>query len=78
MPDGNVFGNISLAHHLTIAFFEWIPRIADQECGRLLRGVSIIVSEDMRIGLQEKPNIGVPDPLADHLGLMPAFSAPVA
>jgi hypothetical protein len=51
MPDGHVFGHIRLANHLTIAFVGWIPPVADEECGRLLRGVSVIVSQNMRIGL---------------------------
>jgi hypothetical protein len=34
--------------------------------GRLLRGVSVIVSQDMRIGLEEESNLGVADALGDH------------
>jgi len=32
---------------LTIASGGWVPHFADEECGRLLRGVSVIVSQDM-------------------------------
>jgi len=56
-----------MANHLTVAFVGWIPPVADQEGGRLLRGVAVIVSQNVRIGLQEESNIGVADPLADHL-----------
>ena len=76
MSDGNVFRNIRLAHHRAIVRPD--PSLADEECGRLLGGVAIFASEDMCVGLQKEPNIGVPDPLADHLGLIPALSAPVA
>ncbi len=41
--------------------------IADQEGGCPLRGVSVIVSEHMRVGLQKETDIGVPDPVAEHL-----------
>ena len=27
----------------------------------------VIGSENVRVGLQEEPNVGVPDPLTDHL-----------
>ena len=67
MPDGHVFGHIRMANHLTVAFVGGIPSVADQEGGRLLRGVAVIVSQNVRIGLQEESNIGVADPLADHL-----------
>ena len=56
-----------MANHLTVAFVGWIPPVADQEGGRLLRGFAVIVSQNVRIGLQEESNIGVADPLADHL-----------
>ena len=56
-----------MANHLTVAFVGWIPPVADQEGGRLLGGVAVIVSQNVRIGLQEESNIGVADPLADHL-----------
>jgi len=36
MPGGNTFGNISLAHHLTITVLRCSPRVANQEGGRLL------------------------------------------
>jgi hypothetical protein len=73
MPDGNAIGNIRPANHLTIVLVVWIPRIADQECGRLLGGFSVIVSKDMRIGLQEEPHVGVPDPLADDIRAYAGF-----
>jgi hypothetical protein len=47
----------------TVAFVGWIPPVADQEGGHLLRGVAVIVSQNVRIGLQEESNIGVADPL---------------
>jgi len=47
MPDGHVFGHIRRAKHLTVAFVGWIPAVADEECGRPLGGVSIIVSQNM-------------------------------
>ena len=68
MPDGHVFGHIRRAKHLRIAIVGRIPAVADEECGRPLGGVLVIVSKNMRIGLQEESNIGVADPLADHLG----------
>jgi hypothetical protein len=40
-----------MANHLTVAFVGWIPPVADQEGGRLLRGVAVIVSQNVRIGL---------------------------
>jgi hypothetical protein len=43
----------------TIASVGWVPPFADEECGRLLRGVSVVVSQNMRIGLQEESNVGV-------------------
>ena len=58
---------------LTIASGGWVPHFADEECGRLLRGVSVIVSQDMRIGLQQESNVGVADPLADHLRVDAGF-----
>ena len=67
MPDGCVFGHIRRAKHLTISCVGWVPAIADEECGRPLGGVSVIVSQNIRIGLHEESNIGVADPLADHL-----------
>jgi hypothetical protein len=48
-------------------------RVPQQEGGRLLGGVSVIVSQNMRIGLQEESNIGVADPLADHLRAYAGF-----
>jgi hypothetical protein len=45
-----VFGHIRMANHLTVAFVGWIPPVADQEGGRLLR-VAVIVSQNVRIGL---------------------------
>jgi hypothetical protein len=73
MPDGHVFGHIRRVKHLRIAFVARIPPVADEECGRLLGGVSVIVSQNMRIGLQEESNIGVADPLADHLRAYAGF-----
>ena len=67
-----------MANHLTVAFVGWSPPVADQEGGRLLGGVAVIVSQNVRIGLQEESNIGVADPLLITFGLMPALSAPVA
>jgi hypothetical protein len=67
MPDGCVFGHIRRAKHLTISCVGWVPAIADEECGRPLGGVSVIVSQNIRIGLHEESNIGVADPLADRL-----------
>jgi hypothetical protein len=58
-PDGHVFGHIRGAKHLTISCVARIPAVADEECGRPLGGVSVIVSQNMRIGLQEESNIGV-------------------
>jgi hypothetical protein len=58
---------------VTIASGGWVPPFADEECGRLLRGVSVVVSQDMRIGLQEESNVGVADPLADHLRVDAGF-----
>jgi hypothetical protein len=58
---------------LTIASVGWVPPFADEECGRLLRGVSVVVSQNMRIGLQEESNVGVADPLADHLRVDTGF-----
>src|SRR4029077_15025369 len=71
IPDGHVFGRIRRAKHLTVAFVGWIPAVADEECGRPLGGV--IVSQNMRIGLQEESDIGVADPLADHLRAYAGF-----
>ena len=45
-----------MANNLTVAFVGWIPPVADQEGGRLLRGVAVIVSQNVRIGLQEESN----------------------
>jgi len=59
MPDGYVFGHIRRAKHLTISCVGWVPAIADEECGRPLGGVSVIVSQNIRIGLHEESNIGV-------------------
>ena len=68
MPDGHVFGHIRRAKHLNHRrVVGWIPAVADEERGRLLRGVSVIVPQDMRVGLQEESNVGVADPFADHL-----------
>src|SRR4051812_22053608 len=67
MPDGHVFGHIRMANRLTVVLVGWIPLVADQEGGRLLRGVAVIVSQNVRIGLQEESNIGVADSLADDL-----------
>jgi hypothetical protein len=47
MPDGHVFGHISLAHHLTLVLVSWTPRVADEERSRLLGGVAVIVSTDL-------------------------------
>ena len=73
LPDGNVFGNISFAHHLTAVFVAWIPLVAEQERGRLLGGVSVIGSEDIGIGLPEGAHVGVPDSLAEDLRTHPGF-----
>jgi hypothetical protein len=43
------------------------PIVADQEGGRPLGGIPVVVAQDVRVGLQEEPDVGVPDPLADHL-----------
>jgi hypothetical protein len=56
-----------MANHLTVAFVGWIPPVANQEGGRLLGGISVVTTENVRVGLQEEPNVGVADPLADHL-----------
>jgi len=53
MPDGYVFAHIRLAKHLTISWVCWVPAIADEECGRPLGGVSVAVSQNIRIGLHE-------------------------
>jgi hypothetical protein len=37
-----------------------LPPVADQKCVRLLCGVSVIVTEDVAIGLQEESDVGVP------------------
>jgi len=58
---------LGVLSNLTIGFGCWTPAVSDEESGRPLGGVSVIVSYDMRIGLQEESNIGVADPLADHL-----------
>jgi hypothetical protein len=39
----------------------------------LLCGVSVIVSEDMCIGLQEESDVGVPDSLAEYLRAYAGF-----
>ena len=40
-----------------MAFVGRIPAVADEECGRPLGGVKLIVSQNMRIGLQEESDI---------------------
>jgi hypothetical protein len=71
MPDGHVFGHVSLAHHLTFVLtfvlVSWTPRVADEEGRRLFCGVAVIVSKDMGVGLQKEADVGAADPLADHL-----------
>ena len=67
-----------MANHLTVAFVGWIPPVADQEGGRLFRGFAVVVSQNVRIGLQEESNIGVAVRSLITFGLMPALSAPVA
>ena len=67
MPDGHVFGHVGLAHHLTFVLVGWTPRVADKEGRRLFCGVAVIVSKDMGVGLQKEADVGVADPLADHL-----------
>jgi hypothetical protein len=32
----------------------------------VLGGISVVTTENVRVGLQEEPNVGVPNPLADH------------
>ena len=68
-----MFGHIRRAKHLTVAFVGYVPAVTNEECGGLLGGVSVIVSQNMRIGLQEESNIGVADPLADHLRAYASF-----
>jgi hypothetical protein len=65
------FGNISLGH-LTIVFVSSIPPVADQECGRLLRGASVIVSEDMWICCSKNAASACPIRSPTTFGLMPA------
>ena len=65
MPFRNGFGNISRANH-PVSSAE-IPGVADQEGGHLAGGVSVIGSANVRVGLQDESNVGVPDPLTDHL-----------
>src|SRR5579875_2609721 len=44
-----------------------LPRIAKQEFGGLFRCLAVVVSQHMGVGLQEKPDVGVANPLTDHL-----------
>jgi hypothetical protein len=73
MPDGHVFGHIRLAHHLTFVLVGWAPRVADEEGRDLFCGVAVIVSKDMGVGLQKEADVGMADPLADHLRVDAGF-----
>jgi hypothetical protein len=68
MPDGHVFGHIRMANHLTVAFVGWIPPVADQEGGRLLRGFAVIVSQNVRMcgGGRFPSRFHLPYPDRDH------------
>jgi hypothetical protein len=50
-----------------------IPGVANQEGGRPLGGIAVVSTENVRVGLQEKPNVSVPDPHADRLRAYLAF-----
>jgi hypothetical protein len=65
-------------HHLVGIFFTQTPPLPEKECGGLLGGVSVIVSQNVRVGLQEEANIRMANAVADHLGVYSALSAPVA
>ena len=54
-------------------FFTQTPPLPEKECGGLLGGVSVIVSENVRVGLQEEANIRMANAVADHLGLYSCF-----
>ena len=51
MPDGNRFGNIGQSHHLVGHFLIQPPVLPEKECGRLLGSFSVVVSENVRVGL---------------------------
>jgi hypothetical protein len=75
MPAGHVCGHVSLTHHLTFVLVSWTPRVADKEGRRLFCGVAVIVSKDMGVGLQKEADVGVADPLADHLRIDAGFGS---
>ena len=54
-------------------FFTQTPPIPEKERGGLLGGVSVIVSENVRVGLQEEANIRMANAVADHLGVYSGF-----
>ena len=72
MLDGHVIGHIRLL--ITRSAFlggvlAWIQGAADEECGRLFRGVAVVVAQNMCVCLQEERDVRVSDPFTDDFGV---------
>ena len=70
---GTRLGTLDSLITLRGIFFTQTPPLPEKECGGLLGGVSVIVSENVRVGLQEEANIRMADAVADHLGVYSGF-----